>query len=158
MALLVDEQLLQENSRLTAVRLSIVILRALETLREIVANSDKDLIILAVAAILGERYTRGGEVLEEEYRDLRNPFPQDRLPACNISSIAAATGFNRETARRKVNQLIDDGILVRTDKSMIRFRPGFAQQPLISSILLRQVEASVRFMNDLVREDLVRSR
>jgi hypothetical protein len=156
MVLVVDEKLLQENSRLSAVRLTMLMLRGLELWREVVDNCDKVIIILAVSAILGERFTRGEE-LEPEFRDLRNHFPQERLIDCNISSIAAATGFNRETTRRKVNELIEEGILTRTEESKIRFRLGYTQQPLISNILLRHTEATVRLVNDLMRDDLVRA-
>ena len=65
--------------------------------------------------------------LGPEYESLDKPMPMTDLSRCNINSIASATGLNRETARRKVNQLVESGLLVK-DGRAISLAPGFTQQ------------------------------
>ena len=96
----------EASSRLVSIRLAQLTLRLLGNWRGLIDDSEKVMILLAVAAISGERFTRG-EPLEEEFRHLRPTIPGQRVVYGNASSIAAATGFNRETTRRKLNQLVD---------------------------------------------------
>src|SRR5262245_40610450 len=124
MALLVDEKMAHASSRLSSIRLSMFMLRAMENWREL--------------------------------KSLRNPVPPEHLPPCNISSIAAATVLNRETARRKVNELVEAGILDRWSSGTISFRPGVLERDGTSRLMRRQLEAVVRVMNDLIREGPVR--
>lgn len=155
MTLIVDGQKAGAYSRLAGIRLTMLTLRCMENWRRGVDDCEKALILVAVMAISGERFTRGEE-LEEELRSLRNPVPRDRHPPCNISSIAAATGLNRETARRKVIELAEAGILDRSTNGMVSFKEGVLEQKSVSDIIRRQLEAVVRMMNDLLREGQVR--
>jgi hypothetical protein len=134
MPLTVDEQMAQANSRVSAVRLSMFTLRTMENWRVVVDDCEKALVLVAVTAISGERFARD-EDFKDDLRDLRNVFPQELLRQCNVSSVAAATGFNRETTRRKINELIDAGILVRTARGRIGYSPGFAQMPSVAELI-----------------------
>jgi len=154
MPLLVDERMVQANSRLSFIRMAMFTLRNMENWRALVDDCEKAMILLAISAISGERFTRG-EALEPELRDLRTAFPLERLRQCSISSIAAATGFNRETTRRKVNELIEAGILMRSSNGRLRYRPGFIQAETVIELLRKQLEALVRIANDLVRDGVV---
>lgn len=156
MPLLVDEQLAVANSRLSMVRLAMFTLRSMETWREAMDDCDKALILLAVIAISGERLTRG-EPLEEPLRDLRNTIPEDRLIRCNISSVAAATGLNRETTRRKINELIEVGALERSATGRLSFRSQFIDGSNPVELVRRQLEAVVRVTNDLMREGVIKA-
>lgn len=154
MPLLVDERLAQASSRLSAIRLCMFTLRAMENWRELVDDCEKAMILIAVAAINGERFTRDEE-LHEELRDVRITFPQERFRSCNISSIAAATGFNRETTRRKVNELIEAGALMRLAKGALRYRPGNLQREDVLELIRKQLEVTVRLTNDLMRDGAI---
>lgn len=154
MPLLVDERMAESNSRLSAIRLCMFTLRAMENWREIVDDCEKVLIFIAVIAIGSERFTRG-EDLEEELKNIRADFPEERLRACNVSSVAAATGLNRETTRRKVNELIDAGLLIRTLKGQLRSRRGSLPKDHAIDIARRQLEAFVRVANDLMRDGVI---
>ena len=155
MPLIVDDRRADAYSRLIGIRLTMLTLRCMENWRAGIDDCEKALILVAVMAISGERFTRGEE-LGEELKTLRNPVPPERLPPCNISSIAAAAGLNRETARRKVNELADAGILDRKPGGMISFSPGVLERDATSQLMRRQLEAVVRVMNDLIREGPVR--
>lgn len=156
MPLIVDDQKADAYSRIVGIRLAMLTLRCMENWRFGVEDCEKALILVAVLAIGGERFTRGEE-LGEELRSLRNPVPPDRHPPCNISSIAAATGLNRETARRKVLELAEAGILDRSASGTVSFRLGVLEREETSEVIRRQLEAVVRVMNDLMREGAVKS-
>lgn len=154
MPLLVDEEMAHASSRLSSIRLSMFMLRAMENWRELVDDGEKALILIAVAAINGEKFTRSHE-LEEELRDVRNQFPQDLLRRCNVSSVAAATGFNRETTRRKVNDLIEAGFLTRAARGLLRYRPGSIHGEDMLLLIRKQLDAIVRLANDLARDGVI---
>jgi Fic family protein len=116
----IDEREASANSRLTAIHLSLLTLRWMEYWKRNVADYDCAMIALAVVAITAERWTRAE--LEPELRDLTRPLPGEHLTVCNVSSIAAATGLNRETARRKVNALVAQGILAKDENGVVGSR------------------------------------
>ena len=112
--LTVDEATASQKSRLVALRIAGLTLRMMENLRQPFKDYESGMILIAIAAILGEKLTRTS--LEPELQDLARPIPTALLTTCNINSIAAATGINRETARRKVNKLIAAGLLERAER------------------------------------------
>jgi hypothetical protein len=150
LAITIDYEALEANKRVTAIRLTMVTLRCMDNWRQKVGDYDSAMILVAVVAITAERLTRAE--LPAELRDLTVAVPPDELAPCNISSIAAATGINRETARRKVNSLVQAGYLVRSDRGVISFTPGYLQRPHIREVVRSQMEAIVRFVNDLCRD------
>lgn len=151
--LTVDERSARAKSRITAIRLALLTLRSMEYWRQGVRDYDSAMVLVAVAAITSERLTRAG--LTEEYEDLANPLPTERLGRCNVSSIAAATGLNRETARRKVAGLVAAGLLARTGRSAIGFPPGLLQDSATAELVRRQLDSLVRTANDLIRDGVV---
>ena len=153
MAIVVDDELAAANSRLTAIRLATLTLRLMENWRRRFDDHESLMVLLAVVAITSERLTRSD--LPSELRSLELPIPTDRLARCSVSSIAAATGLNRETARRKVNELIAAGILVRTSRE-IRFAAGHVQDPFIGRLIRNQLDAVARLVNDLQRDGVLK--
>lgn len=65
--------------------------------------------------------------LDPDLESLENALSFDDLSPCNVNSIVAATGLNRETARRKIARLIEEDLLVR-ERGRLRLAPGFTQQ------------------------------
>jgi DNA-binding transcriptional ArsR family regulator len=155
MPLIVDERKADVSGRLTGIRLTMMTMRIVENWRRNVDDLECAMILVSVIAILGERLTRGNE-LEEELKDLRNPFPVERLPKCNVSSIAAATGMNRETTRRKVNQLVDLGLLERAKDGSVMFKPPILQLESTRELMRAQLDAVVRTANDLIRDGVIK--
>ena len=153
MAVSVIEERAEANSRITAIRLTMLTLRWMEKWRRNVTDYDSAMILVAVVAITAERFTRSG--LDEEFRAISQPMPAEQLAPCNVSSIAAATGINRETTRRKVNALVKNGFLVRSEDGVIGFKPGHLQQDYIHDLVRSQLESVVRTVNDLCRDGIL---
>jgi hypothetical protein len=146
-----DEAGADAHSRLTAIRLSLMMLRYMEHWRVRVGDYDAIMILVAIGAIVAERVTRDND-LTPDLKSLRQPFPRERLTPCNVSSIASATGLNRETTRRKVKELADLGVLVRNDGGGIGFAPGILQQVETQDMFRRQLDCIVKLTNELLRD------
>jgi len=154
MPVLLDSAGAEANSRLTAIRLTVLTARLMELWRRGTRDTDTAMILVAVAAITTERMTR--QPLTPEQRRLENPVPPEMIGTCNVSSIAAATGLNRETARRRVNALVKDGMLIRSGKGEIYFPDGFLQRPEALQLIRRLLETVVRFVNDQEKDGVLR--
>jgi len=155
MQLTIDKQKSASTSRLTAIRLALLTSRAMENWRAGVGDNESAMILLAVVAITGERLTRTD--LPEAYRDVTTPLPPGYAAGCNISSIAAATGLNRETSRRKVAALIERGYLARSKAGEICFPTAHQQDPATLEFVARQLEAVTRFANDALRDGVLKA-
>jgi hypothetical protein len=112
-------------------------------------DHDTALIALAIVVITSERLTRAE--LDAQLQTLTAPLDPDALAMCNLSSIASATGLNRETTRRKIDELVRSGLVVRRGQ-FIRLTPGFAQQNLASEVVKTQLDELRRAVNDLLRQ------
>lgn len=156
MALVVEEFQAEARSRLVGVRLAQLTLRLMENWRAfLVDDCEKAMILLAVAAISGERLTRG-EPIAAEYLHLRPTLPPlKQVIYGNVSSIAAATGLNRETARRKLNHLVEAGVLMRTGKGRYRFDPTNREVDRIMAFVLKQLSVVVQTGSALMHDKIV---
>jgi len=152
MQILIDEDAAARNSRLTGIRLAILAARVVELWRRDVHDVQNAMIIVAVIAITSEKLTRAE--LPPEHRTLANYLPLEQLQKCNVSSIAAATGLNRETARRRVEALIRAGSLIKTPEGEIALPPERVQEPAALALVRKQLEAVTRFVNDGLRDGI----
>ena len=155
MQLTIDQQASAAMSRLTAIRLALLTSRAMENWRQGVGDNESAMILLAVVAITGERLTR--TELPEALRNVSTPLPPGYAAGCNISSIAAATGLNRETTRRKVSALIERGYLSRSGEGEICYPADRQQDPATLEFLRKQLEAVARFANDSIRDGVLKA-
>jgi hypothetical protein len=153
MQLTTDPAAFEANSRLAAIRLCMMISRCMENARRDVGDGDSALILIAVVAISGERLTR--TELPGDLRSLATPLPPGVAGECNVSSIAAATGLNRETTRRKVNALIGSGYLRRSDEGEISFEADVLQRESTQGLIKQQLEAVARFANEAIRDGVL---
>jgi hypothetical protein len=148
--LAIDPNGADANSRITAIRAAVMMTRSMEVWRRGRLDPQTVLIILAVISITSERLMRAG--LDPQYRALDVYFPLERLQGCNVASIAAATGLNRETVRRRVQALLGEGSLIRTESGDIALPPAKVQEPSALELVRKQLEAVVRFANDSLRD------
>lgn len=137
------------ESRLAGIQMALLTLRCMEHYRDVAGDHNSALVLLAVVAISAEKFTRGE--LAEEFRSLDAPVPPDKLGICNISSIAVATGFNRETTRRYVNRLIERDILQRGPDGTVQFTAGYLQTGEIAELLQLQLDTLSRSITEFVR-------
>jgi len=149
MQLIIDNDATAANSRLTAIRLALLTSRSMENWRRDVGDNASAMILLAVVAICGERLTRTD--LPEPLRSVATSLPPGFAAGCNVASIAAATGLNRETTRRKVNALLEAGYLARSEEGEISIPAERQQDPATLDFLRRQLEAVARFANEAIR-------
>ena len=133
----VDEQGLESRARPTAIALAVYTLRAMEIWKRYVPDYDCAMIMVAVIAITAEKLLRTD--FPEEYGRLTQQIDLSMLQKCNISSIAHATGLNRETTRRKVNALIQLDRLQRLGDGTIFFRDRLTQEPEVREMVGRQL-------------------
>jgi DNA-binding IclR family transcriptional regulator len=110
---------------------------------------------MAAAAITMEKFTRTD--FDPEQRDIRTVMRTDQLTKCNVRSIAAATGLNRETTRRKVKALVESGVLL-SEGASIRLSPEYTRSVATSDMLQSLLETLVHSTNELARDGVLRSR
>ena len=156
MPIAVDAEQASAKSRIAAIRLALLTLRCMENWRRNIGDYDSAMILIAVIAITAEKLTR--EDLEQELQTLNTAIPAERLTRCNISSIASGTGLNRETTRRKVNELVAAGFLARSPDGGVAFAPGLLQEQSTLELVRKQLDDLVRGTNDLIRDGILRLR
>jgi hypothetical protein len=129
-------------------------LRLLENWRSHLGlDHDSALIVLATAAITMEKFTR--LEFEAPHRDVQTPMPPELLTRCNVSSIAAATGLNRETARRKVQALLSAGMLVADGSGSIRLSPEYTSAVQTNQMMSSQLQTLVQTANGLLKDNIL---
>jgi len=150
--LITDSDAAAAKSRLVGIRLATLTLRLRGSWTELFGSPDAAAIALAIVAIGAERMLRDN--LTPTLTSLATPMPAEAFGECNISAIAKATGFNRETARRKVDELVQLGIVARKG-SNITLVPGFSQQPAAIKMVRRQLEFLRIATNEMIREGVI---
>ena len=135
MPLHLDQAGFEANSRLAATVHASHVLRAVERWRTLLPADEHAMvmILLSVIAIGGDRLLRTD--LPGPARRLDGPLDPALLAPVNLSSIAHATGLNRETARRKVNALVDRGFLVRSADGNVGYREGLLREQRTLTLL-----------------------
>lgn len=159
-AVSVDKETATARSRLVHLSLLDLNLRLMENWRSLqmsmtgaALDHESTLILMAIIVIGGERLLRSD--LESELETLEKPLPEDRLSKANLSSIAAATGINRETVRRKVNELQKLGLVVRDRKGIRTKSTGVPFESLIE-VIGAQLDAVTRTLNQLSKLGVLR--
>lgn len=73
--------------------------------------------------------------------------------ACNVQRLVAGTGLPRETVRRKLKSLVEDGYLVHHEDGFIH-RPGQLQSPAIWHVVSQIESHLLDFLNDCLETGL----
>lgn len=155
MPIALDHDRASKKSRLVAIRSAQLTLRLMENWSSRVKDYDSVMILLAVIVITAERLTR--VELEPRLQDLSGSLPPGKLGECNISSVAAAIGLNRETVRRKVQRLVDGGFLVRTGGNLA-YNPSLERDPQRVEMVWAQLETVRKAANELIRDGALKLR
>ena len=151
MGLVVKHPEAEAQSRLTAIRLVSMTLRQLESWRRVLDDHDSLMVIMAVAVINTESFTRS-ELAEKNVADLKKAVPPDMLRKCTISSVALATGLNRETARRKVANLVERRLLAKRANGHVYLHPELGIREQIVETVRLQLDVFARTANELLRD------
>ena len=149
MPLRVDEAKFEQCSRVAGIAIAAYTMRAMERWRQNLTDYDCVMIMVAVIAISAERLLRAG--IPTQYQSLNSTMDAALLSKVNISSVAHATGLNRETTRRKINDLVDQELLIRYEDGSVGFRPGLVQEERIRSQIRGQVSDIAAIANQLAK-------
>lgn len=146
----IDEDAFEACSRVAGVAVADHTLRAAERWRANVADLESAMIMLAVIAISSARLLRADDLPADQ---LTLDYPADRslLTKVNVAGIAHATGLNRETARRKVNELIKAGELARAEDGSISFAPGLVHSDRVREQVRGQIGEVCALVEQLER-------
>lgn len=144
MPLFVNPTATATKSRVALIHLLNLNLRSMEAWRNAQAklfgaalDIESTMILMAIIAIGAEKLVRTGDL--KEFEDLSVPMDFRLLGKCNLSSIAATTGLNREMVRRKVGSLERKGIVVREPEGGVRIAGGILQEPEVRDSVNKQL-------------------
>ena len=160
MTIIIDEQCANAKGRIAHISLAVMTLRLVDAWRRSVAevlgrvpDHETSLIIGAMLCISSEKLMRSE--LPLDLLTLEGEMPPELLTKCNVNSIAEAVGLNRETTRRKVNELIQAGVVTKDDHGLL-LAGDLLQVQHLQETVLTQLKTLCRGVNELAREGVVR--
>lgn len=118
-----------------------------------------DLDLALVAELIGTAGVEPGmrdAAYRQKHKDFAGAIPVDEQRAVNASSIAVAAGIPRETVRRKIRKLKELGFIVEKEPARYVLKPGVLLEPERQAAFARGIEQTVRFMNELLENGVVR--
>jgi DNA-binding MarR family transcriptional regulator len=160
MLLTVNKPTSEAKSRVALIYVLALNLRLMEGWRRTQArilgdplDCESTLILMAIIVIGAENLLRSGEI--GEFENLAVPMDVTCLRRCNLSSIAATTGLNRETVRRKVKALEKLGMVVREAGEGVRMADLLMQRDEIRDAVKDQLASIAGTVERLQKEDLL---
>lgn len=127
--------------------------------RERRARYHGDLELAMVAEGIGIAVVEPGlrdAAFRERYRVLDTIIGLDGQRAVNATSIASASGIPRETVRRKLKRLLEEGLIAEKGRARYVVKPGVLQQPEWQAAYARGIQHTVLFMNECLEQGVVR--
>ena len=162
MSLVIDGETAAKKSRLALVSLAALYLRMMENWRRTQVevwqgplDYDSTMIMLAIVAIRSDKVVRS-RLGPMELLDLKNAVPEDLVTRCNVSSIASATGLNRETVRRKVRNLEARRLVSRASDGSVSISSDALPSEKMAELLRAQLDALRSVTAQLCRNGIFR--
>lgn len=124
-----------------AIHLAVSSLRVIEVYRGVLGNIDRIATLAAVADALSE-----------------SGAAEASVDGSTIAAVAARSGADKETVRRRVVQLVEDGILRRTRDGRVRVDPAFVRRPTFLGAMRRHAAAAARLANNLCDQGVLTGR
>ena len=118
-----------------------------------------DLDLARVAEVIGLRGVEAGmrdAAYRERYRHYDKAVDIEDMRSANASSIASATGYPRETVRRKIKKLLELGFIVEKSRAHYVLNPGVYMTPEVQASVARGLHLTILFINEAVSQGLVR--
>lgn len=160
MSLLVNSEAAATKGRVALIHLLDLNLRLMEAWRRAqirlfgaALDCETTMILMAIVAIGAEKLVRTGDLVE--FENLSVPMDFRLLRRCNLSSIAATTGLNREMVRRRVGKLEKQAIIVREPDGGVRIADGILQEPEIRESVQSQLLSIAATVDRLRRAGLL---
>jgi biotin operon repressor len=146
MPLTVNPEAAARKSRVALIQLLDLNLRLMEAWRRAqtqlfgaALDCESTMILMAIIAIGAEKLVRTGNL--KDFEDLSVGMDVRLLRKCNLSSIAATTGLNREMVRRRVGTLEKKGLVVREPNGGVRIADGILQLPEVRESVNKQLDS-----------------
>jgi hypothetical protein len=144
----------EANSRIFAIAFVRFFQQACRAQMKLFAD-DIDLVVVAGSVAIANIETRMRDKdFRREFRDVSTVVGIDRQRGCNALSVAEATGLPRETVRRKINRLVEMGILVRRGVGDYVLRPGVIQTPPFADMFRDMSDELLRMVNECLDEEV----
>jgi predicted transcriptional regulator len=93
----------------------------------------------------------------EQVDDRAHPVSPSRQRPMNTQSVAEATGLPRETVRRKLRKLVQEGVLIAKDGGYV-YRPDYAEQARQQAAFERRIRDMLMFVNLCLTRGILRLR
>lgn len=110
---------------------------------------ERAIIVLSVTMANTQHLMNAPELLAD-YADMRTVIPAELQRPVTRLAITRATGLPRETVRRKVASLIDEGLLVEDERGGVRLSPGGLMRGEVLPAV-EQNDADVRRLYRLIK-------
>jgi hypothetical protein len=146
---------LDEKSRLFAYEFGVLLCELMPRFQS-VFHSDfaKVLIVHAVGVANISRLMSRPDGADFETLSVLVP-PELQVPV-NALSIAESTGIPRETVRRKIKEMIADGILAEDERGGYRVKPGMLQDESVLELHYQHLLTLTTLVNRCVEAGLIR--
>jgi predicted transcriptional regulator len=130
--------------------------RRFDLIKRKVYGPDLELASIAehVGVGAGEAFMRDREV-QKKFASYLDKIGVENQRGINALSISQATGIPRETVRRKLKKLLDEGVLLETTRGSYIMKPGFIQRPEVHELVEVSIRETMRMINDLVEAGLI---
>ncbi len=90
------------------------------------------------------------------YESLGTPVPPELQVPVNALSVAESTGIPRETVRRKIKEMIADGIVIEDERGGYRLKPGVMQTDDALNIYTAQLQSLTTLVNRCIEAGIMR--
>jgi hypothetical protein len=150
-----DRAVLRRKSRLFGYEFAVLLCELLPRYQPVFGSDfAKLLIVHAVAAANVRRLMAQPEA--DAYGSMAEVVPADLQVPANSLSIAESTGIPRETVRRKIKELVRDGILTEDARGGYRLRPGVVQSEALPEVYENHLQAIVALVNRCLDAGILR--
>jgi hypothetical protein len=160
--LVVSKEATATKSRLALLQVFNLNLRMMEEWRRVQIaitgqplDYESTMVLMAITAIGGEQLIATGALRDCE--SLSTPVDINLLRKCNLSSIAATTGLNRELVRRRIGKLVRMGLVHREQRGGVRIAEGVMQRPELADAVTHQLRTIVNAVNRLRSTGVLRN-
>lgn len=162
-ALIPNLRIFEDKSRIALIRIIDLNLRLMDRWRRTQISLvgepldyESTMILMAIVAISAGALAQTGDL--NGFEDLGTPVDSGRLRKCNISSVAATTGLNRELVRRRLESLIKNGMVCRYSDGGVRIASSVVEHPAVWESTKDQLLSIAGTVETLRREGLLFAR
>ncbi len=149
----VNIEVFDRNSRYFAYFLSDLVFKLLNEYVPMLGGDFQKVLIFHTIALVNSPIIRNNPDAVKDYASIRVRMPVELQVPCTSLSVAESTGLPRETVRRKIREMVEDGFLEQDISGGFRLSSGILQRPEILSVFESNVKSVVDFINYFLEAD-----